>query len=88
MSAQKTNNAKSGSSGTVRKLVAISYSRVSTGKQAEQDRSGEERQELEIAKWIRENPEYELDRAVKDVVSGAKSGRFEWFINELEQGRL
>ena len=88
MSAQKINNAKSDASRPVGKLVAISYSRVSTGKQAEQDRSGEERQELEIAKWLRDHTGYELDRAVRDVVSGAKAGRFEWFINELEQGRL
>jgi len=88
VSSQKINNAKSHSSGSVGKLVAISYSRVSTGKQAELDRSGEERQELEIARWLRDHPDYELDRAVRDVVSGAKAGRFEWFINELEQGRL
>jgi len=88
VSAKKLNNYKNESSGPVGKLVAISYSRVSTGKQAELDRSGEERQELEIARWLRDHPDYELDRAVRDVVSGAKAGRFEWFINELEQGRL
>ena len=84
----KNGSAESVSKLSGRKLVAISYTRVSTGKQAEADKSGEERQELAIGEWLRHHPEYELDRAVRAVVSGAKAGRFEWFIGELEQGRL
>ena len=70
------------------KLVAISYARVSTGAQAAEDRSGLERQEQAIAAWLQAHPEYEADREVRHVGSGAKAGRFEWFINELQQGRL
>jgi DNA invertase Pin-like site-specific DNA recombinase len=70
------------------KLVAVSYSRVSTGKQSAEDRSGLERQEQAIAAWLRAHPEYELDREVTHVASGAKAGRFQWFIDELRQGRL
>ena len=65
--------------------VAISYSRVSTGQQAGEDRSGEERQQRAIESWLAEHPEFELDRQIKVTVSGAKAGRFEWFISELEK---
>jgi DNA invertase Pin-like site-specific DNA recombinase len=70
------------------KLVAVAYSRVSTGKQSAEDRSGLERQEQAIAGWLRAHPEYELDREIRHVGSGAKAGRFEWFIRELKEGRL
>ena len=73
---------------TDRKLVAIAYSRVSTGKQSAEDRSGLERQEQAIAAWLRAHPDYELDREIRHVGSGAKAGRFEWFVEELQQGRL
>jgi DNA invertase Pin-like site-specific DNA recombinase len=72
----------------VEKLVAVSYSRVSTGKQSAEDRSGLERQGQAIAAWLKVHPEYELDREIRHVGSGAKAGRFEWFIEELQQGRL
>jgi DNA invertase Pin-like site-specific DNA recombinase len=71
-----------------RKLVAVAYSRVSTGKQSAEDRSGLERQEQAIAAWIQAHPDYELDREIRHVGSGAKAGRFEWFVEELQQGRL
>jgi DNA invertase Pin-like site-specific DNA recombinase len=73
---------------TGKKLVAVSYSRVSTGKQSAEDRSGLERQEQAIAAWLRAHPDYELDREIRHVGSGAKAGRFEWFVEELQQGRL
>jgi hypothetical protein len=73
---------------TGKKLVAVSYSRVSTGKQSEQDRSGLERQQVAIDAWLRAHPEYELDREIRHVGSGAKAGRFEWFIDELQRGHL
>ncbi|WP_398336676.1 recombinase family protein, partial [Vulcanococcus sp.] len=79
---------KSAAAVTPTKLVAISYARVSTGTQATDDASGLERQELAIAGWLRAHPEYELDREIRHVGSGAKAGRFEWFIDELQQGRL
>lgn len=61
------------------KLVAISYARVSTGKQSEESASGLERQELAIARWLEAHPQYELDREIKavgwarkrDVLSGS-----------------
>ena len=68
--------------------LAISYSRVSTGQQAGEDRSGEERQQRVVESWLAQHPDYELDRQVKVTVSGAKAGRFEWFISELEKGVL
>jgi hypothetical protein len=68
--------------------VAISYSRVSTGRQSGDERSGEERQQRAIESWLSDHPEYTLDREIKAVVSGAKAGRFEWFITELEKGVL
>ena len=73
---------------TIGKLVAISYARVSTDEQSDEDRSGFERQEKAIASWLAAHPEYELDREIQTVGSGAKEGRFEWFIEELEEGRL
>ena len=73
---------------TIGKLVAISYARVSTNEQSDEDRSGFERQEKAIASWLDAHPEYELDREIQTVGSGAKEGRFEWFIEELEEGRL
>jgi hypothetical protein len=72
----------------VEKLVAISYARVSTAGQATDDTSGIERQELAIRQWLQQHPDYELGREIQHVGSGAKSGRFEWFIDELQQGRL
>ena len=42
-----------------------------------------ERQELAIARWLEAHPQYELDREIKAVGSGA--GRFEWFIKELQE---
>ena len=72
----------------VGKSLAISYTRVSTGSQALDDVSGVDRQLAAINKWLVEHPEYELDRKIDQVGSGAKAGRFEWFITELQQGRL
>ena len=74
--------------GTLKKLVAISYARVSTGTQATDDASGIERQESAIQQWLQQHTEYELDREIRYVGSGAKAGRFEWFIEELQRGRL
>ena len=68
--------------------VAISHSRVSTGKQAGDDRSGEERQQRAIESWLIKHPEYRLDREIVVTVTGAKAGRFEWFITGLEKGVL
>jgi DNA invertase Pin-like site-specific DNA recombinase len=75
-------------SGAAQKLVAISYARVSTPNQATDDASGIERQELAIQEWLQRHPDYELDREIRHIGSGAKAGRFEWFIEELQQGRL
>ena len=68
--------------------LAISYARVSTGTQARDEASGIERQEQAIAAWLKAHPEFELDREIRHVGSGAEAGRFEWFIEELRQGRL
>lgn len=87
MGAAAVTTGEIGRSGAAQKL-AISYARVSTGTQATDDASGIERQKLAIAGWLRAHPEYELDREIRHVGSGAKAGRFEWFIEELRQGRL
>ena len=79
---------KTDRSGAAQKLVAISYARVSTGTQANDDASGIERQEAAITRWLQQHPDFELDREVRHVGSGAKAGRFGWFIDELQQGRL
>ena len=88
MTTDSAQRSKSAAAVTPTKLVAISYARVSTGTQASDDASGLERQELASAGWLRAHPEYELDREIKHVGSGAKAGRFEWFIDELQRGRL
>lgn len=80
--------AKSARSGADQKLVAISYARVSSGAQATDDTSGIERQEVAIQQWLQQHPDYELNREIRYVGSGAKSGRFEWFIDELQLGRV
>jgi len=87
MARSTTTAARTARTGAAQKL-AISYARVSTGTQATDDASGIERQQLAIAAWLRAHPEYELDREIRHVGSGAKAGRFEWFIDELQQGRL
>lgn len=88
MAPQTAAAAKSARSGTAQKLVAISYARVSSGAQATDDTSGIERQQQAITRWLLQHPDYELDREVRHVGSGAKAGRFEWFIDELQLGRL
>ena len=88
MARSTAEDTKTARSGAAQKLVAISYARVSTGTQANDDASGIERQELAIKQWLQQHPDYELDREIQYVGSGAKAGRFEWFIDELQQGRL
>lgn len=88
MAVPTAEDAKTARSGAAQKLVAISYARVSTGTQASDDSSGIERQEIAIQQWLRHHPDYELNREIRYVGSGAKAGRFEWFIDELQQGRL
>ena len=73
-------------SGLSRK-TAISYQRVSTTGQAKEEKSGLDRQEEALQRWMEANPGYTLDRKVTATVSGAKAGRFEWFIQELQEGR-
>lgn len=88
MVAQKSKTKASTKADVAGHKVAISYSRVSTGKQSGEDRSGEERQQRAIESWLSEHPDYSLDREIRVTVSGAKAGRFEWFISELEKGVL
>jgi len=88
MAPSKAAAAKPARIGAAQKLVAISYARVSTAGQATDDTSGIERQEVAIQQWLRQHPDYELNREIRYVGSGAKAGRFEWFIDELQQGRL
>jgi DNA invertase Pin-like site-specific DNA recombinase len=86
--AQKSKTKASTKADVAGHKVAISYSRVSTGKQSAEDRSGQERQQRAIESWLAEHPDYSLDREIRVTVSGAKAGRFEWFISELEKGVL
>ena len=52
--------------------LAVSYQRVSTNKQGEEDRSGFSRQDEALANWRRKNPEYEV-RVIKEMISGKKN---------------
>jgi DNA invertase Pin-like site-specific DNA recombinase len=69
---------------------AIPYQRVSTSAQSSNDKSGLDRQDRAIQEWLDAHPEYERDRERErvEVASGAKSGRFEWFIAGLASGEL
>jgi hypothetical protein len=50
-----------------------SYQRTSTTRQARDDRSGMERQDLALAQWLKDHPEFELqDRLVDPGVSAGK----------------
>ena len=58
----------------MRKL-AVSYQRVSTSKQGEDDRSDFSRLDEALANWRRINPEYEV-RVIKEMISGKKNVKF------------
>lgn len=71
------------------RLPAISYFRVSTKGQAEDDVSGIDRQERAIQDWIsRYGDRYRLEDNVTHAISGARAGRFDWFLEGLSSGRL
>ena len=71
------------------KRPAVSYFRVSTFGQGDSDKSGLERQE-EVAHngWMsRYGHEWKLiENVTQRGVSGAKAGRFEWFLEGLKEG--
>ena len=68
--------------------VAIAYSRVSTTKQSSEIKSGFDRQQENIQRWAAAHPDYEIEQTVRHIGSGAKGGRFDWFIYALEKGAL
>ena len=68
--------------------VAIAYSRVSTSRQSSEIKSGFDRQQEGIDKWAAAHPDYEIEQTVRHIGSGAKGGRFDWFITALQKGNL
>ena len=70
--------------------LAVSYQRVSTNRQGEEDRSGFSRQDAALANWRRINPEYEV-RVIKEVISGkknVKSGLLGQFLKDAQKGKV
>ena len=71
------------------KRPAVSYFRVSTKGQAEDKKSGLDRQDEAMNEhWIGTyGNQYEIIDKVSDFgVSGAKQGRFDWFVDGLKKG--
>ena len=68
--------------------VAIAYSRVSTSRQSSEIKSGFDRQQEGIDRWAAAHPDYEIEQTVRHIGSGAKGGRFDWFITALEKETL
>ena len=70
--------------------MAVSYQRVSTNAQGEEDRSGFSRQDEALAGWCRINPEYEV-RVIKEMISGkknVKSGLLGQFLKDAQKGEV
>ena len=70
--------------------LAVSYQRVSTNRQGEEDRSGFSRQDAALANWQRINPEYEV-RVIQERISGrknVKSGLLGQFLADAQKGRV
>ena len=70
------------------KRPAVSYFRVSTKGQAEDKKSGLDRQDEAMNEdWIAKyGDQYEIIDKVSDLgVSGAKQGRFDWFVDGLKK---
>ena len=71
------------------KIPVVSYFRVSTIGQGDKDKSGLDRQEEATHnRWFSKfGHEYELiDNVTDEGISGAKKGRFDWFLKGLENG--
>ena len=84
-----TDNLRSVTLEEVVKTPVVSYFRVSTVGQGDKDKSGLDRQEEATHdcwfNWY--GHEYELIQNVTDEgISGAKKGRFDWFLKGLEKG--
>ena len=69
----------------------VVYKRVSTGKQAEADKSGLERQDAAVRAWLARHPEYVLREERIDAMSGRgahrKRGALGRFIAEAKAGK-
>lgn len=64
---------------SIKRKPAISYFRVSTTGQAEDNVSGIDRQERAIQDWLtRYGDRYELEDSVTHAISGVLPGRFDW----------
>ena len=73
----------------VAKKPVVSYFRVSTVGQADSDKSGLDRQEEATHdRWFgKYGEEYRLvENVTQEGISGAKKGRFDWFLKGLEKG--
>ena len=70
------------------KRPAVSYFRVSTRGQADDEKSGLDRQDGAMNEhWIgKYGDQYKIIDKVSDLgVSGAKQGRFDWFVDGLKK---
>ena len=84
-----TDNLRSVTPEEVAKKSVVSYFRVSTVGQADSDKSGLDRQEEATHdRWFgKYGEEYRLvENVTQEGISGAKKGRFDWFLNGLEKG--
>ena len=84
-----TDNLRSVTPEEMAKIPVVSYFRVSTVGQADKDRSGLDRQEEATHDgWFgKYSHQYELvENVTQEGISGAKKGRFDWFLNGLEKG--
>ena len=83
-----TDNLRSVTPEEMAKIPVVSYFRVSTVGQADKDRSGLDRQEEATHDgWFgKYSHQYELvENVTQEGISGAKKGRFDWFLNGLEK---
>ena len=84
-----TDNLRSVTPEEVAKTPVVSYFRVSTIGQGDKDKSGLDRQEEATHdRWFSQyGKNYELVQNVtQEGISGAKKGRFDWFLKGLEKG--
>ena len=84
-----TDNLRSVTPEEVAKKPVVSYFRVSTVGQGDSDKSGLDRQEEATHNgWFsRYGDEHVLIQNVtQEGISGAKQGRFDWFLKGLEKG--
>ncbi len=71
------------------KLV-VSYRRVGTNAQGEDDRSVFSRQDADLANWKRQHPDYE-DQVIQERISGKENVKFGFlgqFLEDAQKGKV